>query len=77
MAWLSSKPSRTKFAHQIEVVPAFADLQSSIKSSTVALISARTHDNPALLKAAVEAGIRNILLEKPGAATITELESIE
>ena len=63
--------------NNIEVVSSFADLQSTVDTSTYALISARTHDNPALLKAAVDAGIRNILLEKPGAATIAELESIQ
>ncbi|VEU42947.1 unnamed protein product [Pseudo-nitzschia multistriata] len=40
----------------------------------LAIISARTADNPALLEACVKSGCTAIFLEKPGATTVGELE---
>lgn len=42
----------------------------------IALIAGRTSDNPKLFRAAIEAGATHILLEKPGAPTVTELEAM-
>merc|ERR1740139_1819534 len=42
----------------------------------LALISGRTADNPALLSEAIAQGCKCILLEKPGAPTVTELVSM-
>ena len=42
----------------------------------LAVISARTADNPALLEACVGAGCGAIFLEKPGATTVKDLESM-
>eukprot|EP00957_Ditylum_brightwellii_P108644 8286801-Ditylum_brightwellii.AAC.1 len=42
----------------------------------LAIISARTADNPALLDACVDNGCRAIYLEKPGATTVKDLEAM-
>jgi len=42
----------------------------------LAIISARTADNPALLEACVENGCTAIYLEKPGATTVRDLEAM-
>lgn len=42
----------------------------------LAIISARTSDNPALLKACVSGGCTAIYLEKPGATTVEDLEAM-
>jgi predicted dehydrogenase len=42
----------------------------------LAIISARTADNPALLKACVAVGCTAIYLEKPGATTVEDLEAM-
>jgi predicted dehydrogenase len=42
----------------------------------LAIISARTSDNPALLKACVANGCKAIYLEKPGATTVEDLEAM-
>lgn len=43
----------------------------------LALISGRTADNPRLLDEAITAGCTTIYLEKPGAPTVTELETMK
>ena len=42
----------------------------------LALISGRTADNPRLLAESIEAGCTSIYLEKPGAPTVTELDTM-
>ena len=42
----------------------------------MALISGRTADNPRLLREVIEAGCTAVYLEKPGAPTVEELESM-
>jgi len=46
------------------------------KAPRLALISGRTADNPKLLSEAIAQGCKCILLEKPGAPTVTELEGM-
>eukprot|EP00546_Thalassionema_frauenfeldii_P013281 CAMPEP_0178928374 /NCGR_PEP_ID=MMETSP0786-20121207/19861_1 /TAXON_ID=186022 /ORGANISM="Thalassionema frauenfeldii, Strain CCMP 1798" /LENGTH=389 /DNA_ID=CAMNT_0020604217 /DNA_START=24 /DNA_END=1193 /DNA_ORIENTATION=+ len=46
------------------------------KAPRLALISGRTADNPRLLQEAIDQGCQCIYLEKPGAPTVTELESM-
>jgi predicted dehydrogenase len=43
----------------------------------LALISGRTADNPRLLNEAIAAGCTVVYLEKPGAPTVAELESMK
>jgi len=45
--------------------------------SRLALISGRTGDNPRLLGEAIKAGCKTIYLEKPGAPTVAELETMK
>jgi len=47
------------------------------KAPRMALISGRTADNPALLSESIAQGCKCIMLEKPGAPTVTELESMQ
>merc|ERR1719265_1541933 len=42
----------------------------------LACISARTSDNPALFRAVINKGFKNVMLEKPGATTVKELEDM-
>jgi len=42
----------------------------------LALIAGRTPDNPGFFRAAIDAGATHLLLEKPGAPTVGELESM-
>ena len=53
-----------------------AELPRADGPGNVALISARTADCPALTKQAVDAGYSTIYLEKPGAATLEELQDL-
>lgn len=46
------------------------------KAPRLALISGRTADNPRLLSEAIASGACCIYLEKPGAPTVKELESM-
>jgi len=48
-----------------------------VKGKTLALISGRTADNPALLKKIVDMGVSHIYLEKPGAPTVAELQEMK
>ncbi|KAJ1461682.1 hypothetical protein M885DRAFT_581705 [Pelagophyceae sp. CCMP2097] len=45
-------------------------------SPRVALISGRTAENPGLFRAALDAGATHILLEKPGAPSVSELKDL-
>lgn len=47
------------------------------QAPTIALISGRTADNPALLKAVIEAGCTHVYLEKPGAPSVPELQEMK
>jgi len=47
------------------------------KQPRVALISGRTADNPRLLEECINAGCKCIYLEKPGAPTVVELQSMK
>ncbi|KAJ8609951.1 hypothetical protein CTAYLR_008080 [Chrysophaeum taylorii] len=42
----------------------------------IALVAGRTVDNPKLFRAAIKAGATHVLLEKPGAPTVAELEAM-
>ena len=42
----------------------------------MALIAGRTADNPKLLRDVIEAGCTKVMLEKPGATTVADLESM-
>ncbi|KAJ8610714.1 hypothetical protein CTAYLR_005686 [Chrysophaeum taylorii] len=45
-------------------------------SPKIALIAGRTADNPKLFRAAIDGGATHILLEKPGAPSVAELEAM-
>lgn len=45
--------------------------------SRMAIISARTSDNPALFDSCLDIGCKTIFLEKPGAPTVKELEEMK
>merc|ERR1719145_158181 len=47
------------------------------KQPRVALVSGRTADNPRLLGECIDAGCKCIYLEKPGAPTVEELQSMK
>mmetsp|Transcript_10463 Transcript_10463/g.33463 ORF Transcript_10463/g.33463 Transcript_10463/m.33463 type:complete len:364 (-) Transcript_10463:556-1647(-) len=72
---------------QSEVVEAWKDVrfaaspseglfEGAVGSTKVALIAGRTVDNPKLFRAALAAGATHVLLEKPGAPTVAELEAM-
>lgn len=61
----------TKFGMSLKDLP-----PSSGEEPRLALISGRTADNPRLLKEAIDVGCKCIYLEKPGAPTVAELESM-
>lgn len=60
----------TKFAASLEDLP-------PPEAPRLALISGRTADNPRLLSESIKHGSKCIYLEKPGAPTVTELESMK
>eukprot|EP00854_Cymbomonas_tetramitiformis_P006309 gene6309-7561_t len=54
-----------------------ADLQNAeISRNSCAIIASRTADNPQLFHAVIDAGVKYIYLEKPGAPTVAELENM-
>ena len=59
----------TKFAVSLDELPPPA-------APRLALISGRTADNPRLLSEAIKKGAKCVYLEKPGAPTVAELESM-
>jgi len=59
-----------KFATSLAELPA-------PKAPRMALISGRTADNPRLLSEAIAQGCKCIMLEKPGAPTVAELEAMQ
>jgi len=61
-------------AHGTKFVRDVSELQ--ISAPTIALISGRTADNPALLKQVIEAGCTHVYLEKPGAPSVPELKEM-
>mmetsp|Transcript_24311 Transcript_24311/g.43949 ORF Transcript_24311/g.43949 Transcript_24311/m.43949 type:complete len:366 (+) Transcript_24311:97-1194(+) len=60
-----------KFFSRVEDVPPVED---GVKR--LAIISARTSDNPSLFASCLEIGCHAIFLEKPGAPSVSELESM-
>ena len=64
--------------HGVKFVTSMGDIKPAKKDAEprLALISGRTADNPRLSLEAIKAGCNTIYLEKPGAPTVTELESI-
>lgn len=71
-AWQDDVHSKhgVKFAKSLSELPPPA-------APRLALISGRTADNPKLLTEAIKAGCKCIYLEKPGAPTVAELESMK
>jgi len=64
----TEKKGATKFHSSLDTV--------EVKGKSLALISGRTADNPVLLRKAIDKGIQNIYLEKPGAPTVAELQGM-
>ncbi|GMH58474.1 hypothetical protein TrST_g1022 [Triparma strigata] len=65
--------------HEVKFLKSLSDLPvvDPKTSPRVALISGRTADNPALLTSSIAAGCNTIYLEKPGAPTVAELQSMK
>jgi len=68
----SEKDHGVQFHLSMKDLPAVAD---SVKR--MALISGRTADNPRLLEECITAGCKVIYLEKPGAPTVAELQTMK
>jgi len=64
------EPEGVKFHASLE------NLWEDCEGPKIALIAGRTVDNPSLFRAALKAGATHILLEKPGAPTVAELEAM-
>lgn len=61
----------------VQFAPGFESLFAKSTSPVkIALIAGRTSDNPKLFRAAINAGATHVLLEKPGAPTVDELEAM-
>jgi len=60
----------------VEFATSLSDLPEP-KAPRLALISGRTADNPRLLSEAIATGSKCIYLEKPGAPTVAELQSMK
>lgn len=54
----------------------FDSLFSDSQGKCMALIAGRTADNPKLFRAAIDNGATHVLLEKPGAPSVAELEDM-
>lgn len=64
--------------HGVQFHVSMKDLPTLIDGAKrMALISGRTADNPRLLEECIAAGCSTIYLEKPGAPTVTELETMK
>lgn len=63
--------SGVQFLSTVKEVP-----QSEDTTKRLAIISARTADNPALFASCLEIGCHSIFLEKPGAPSLKELEGM-
>jgi predicted dehydrogenase len=71
MAWKAKQETLgIKFYEKVTDVP-------KLEGIFLAIISARTPDNPKLLEGAVDIGCNAIYLEKPGAPTVQELETMK
>jgi len=66
--WLASAAPDVKTHDSISGVEVTGD------DAAYALIACRTPDMPALFEEVVEAGVKHVFLEKPGAPTVAELE---
>ncbi|CAJ1970022.1 unnamed protein product [Cylindrotheca closterium] len=64
-----------EFFHTVEEVPTAPAADDG--SVRLAIISARTADNPKLLDQCLKLGCKAIYLEKPGAPTVSELEAMK
>lgn len=63
--------------HGVEFLMSLSELPPNTEHTPrLALISGRTADNPKLLNEAIQNGCTCIYLEKPGAPTVTELETM-
>lgn len=60
-----------QFLTSVKDLPAVPEGQKRL-----ALVSGRTADNPRLLQECIQAGCSTIYLEKPGAPTVGELETM-
>lgn len=68
----------TNKTHGVQFHKSMNDLPAVAKNvKRMALISGRTADNPRLLEESIKAGCKVIYLEKPGAPTVTELETMK
>jgi len=74
-AEFNSTKTEWESQHGIHFLPSLSNLPP-VKVPRLALISGRTADNPRLLKEAIANGAKCIYLEKPGAPTVAELESM-
>ena len=54
----------------------FSDVEVPDNEPSLALIATRTADMPAVFRDVIQAGFKNIYLEKPGASTVEELEEM-
>eukprot|EP00633_Aureoumbra_lagunensis_P001371 CAMPEP_0197290962 /NCGR_PEP_ID=MMETSP0890-20130614/10354_1 /TAXON_ID=44058 ORGANISM="Aureoumbra lagunensis, Strain CCMP1510" /NCGR_SAMPLE_ID=MMETSP0890 /ASSEMBLY_ACC=CAM_ASM_000533 /LENGTH=401 /DNA_ID=CAMNT_0042763373 /DNA_START=40 /DNA_END=1245 /DNA_ORIENTATION=- len=62
---------------QVEFHASIEDLyKKSNSKAKIALIAGRTVDNPTLFRQAIQAGATHILLEKPGAPSVDELQAM-
>jgi len=68
----TKESNNVDFFHTVAEVPAPAD-----GDFRLAIISARTADNPKLLDECLKIGCKAIYLEKPGAPTVSELEAMK
>ena len=70
--------AKTEADHQVGFYTSLADVPPVTDGvKRLALISGRTVDNPRLLGEAIAAGCSVIYLEKPGATTVAELETMK
>lgn len=68
---------KTEDEHGVVFCKSLSELpESSGDGNRLALISGRTTDNPRLLTEAIKAGCKTVYLEKPGAPTVQELETM-
>jgi len=69
--WKHSTASGVRFHQCVGDLPALEPGRSRL-----ALVSGRTVDNPSAVRSAIKAGCTHVYLEKPGAASVEELQSV-
>ena len=81
-----SSPGSTEFAefqkeaeakHGIKFFSKVEDVPPVVEGKRLAIISARTSDNPDLFASCLEIGCHAIFLEKPGAPSVAELKNMQ